>query len=434
MVADIQTSMKELQASNLDFVSLLSQLKQFLSDTGTVTITAGGISKTLPTLPEAIRLFRGGDFDKVTLQSGNKTIILENYQGTLRITDNNGALVPLIVSKLKYSHIEDCSFDEATISQCTAEGLDARGTILASSAEVSRITVTGAFNGNSGSFSSLQVGDLSAGRAMLRDISVGRMAVVPEGVQQVFAAGGVPYGYASSRVLYYPVPGTHPTWHLWRCNDITQAEKAAGWMSPSTMGFVELPAPGSRLLQSPGMMTYCGDNEYEDYDKGDMLRVANSYIVGTGMQGYTATVNPNGSGFIRQGDDTSKPVSYGALLGWPIRSYVKDPSLDSTLPQTIYPDSWNPEVAGIDCGSHGLLLLHEIPAADYGRIVYLRTQALPWTIHRLLTVTYSGNQPLVASLSLPYEIPPYTCLRVRLCRERHVEGSVTYYTNTLELT
>lgn len=415
MVADFQTSMKEIREANLAFISLLVQLKRFISDKGTVTINVGGTEHTLPTIPSIIEAYRGGNFDEITLKSGTSEVHLKNNNGTLQILDKNGNLVPLEVAKLKYAALANCAVSQATVQECAIDVLQALGGISVDHVDCQSITITDLFTATSGMFQSFSAVLFSANTAVIQKLMVRSILFNPATPINIFAAQ-TPYGYNANNDVFDDVSGGN---HAYVCNP-TQAEILKGWKSPDTMGFVEWPADplARRVLQAPDMMTFQGTTKYSDVTKGKYLKLANTYVIGTGAYGtmpaYPAVAGIKGPG--------GGYCGFGYLLGWPIRSFVKVPPSDATLPAVMraYP--------------RGIICLHEFSAADIGRIIYIRTFGNSWKIPRRLTTTYENGVLQSGVVDLEYEIPPYTALRLRLARYSVVEGTKITYHNVMELT
>ena len=415
MVADFQTSMKEIREANLAFISLLVQLKRFISDKGTVAINVGGTEHTLPTIPSIIEAYRGGNFDEIVLKSGTSEVHLKNSNGTLQILDKNGNLVPLEVAKLKYAALANCAVSEATVQECAIDVLQALGGISVNHVDCQSLTISDLFTAASGLFQSFSAILFSANTAIIQKLFVRSILFNPATPINIFAAQ-TPYGYNANNDVFDDVSGGN---HAYVCNP-TQAEILKGWKSPDTMGFVEWPTDTTarKVLQAPDMMTFQGTTKYSDVTKGKYLKLANTYVIGTGTYGtmpaYPAVAGIKGPGGYYCG--------FGYLLGWPIRSFIKVPPSDASLPAVMrtYP--------------RGAICLHEFSAADIGRIIYIRTFGNSWKIPRRLVTTYENGVLQSGVVDLEFEIPPYTALRLRLARYSVVDGTKITYHNVMELT
>lgn len=422
MVADFQTSMKEIREANLAFISLLTQLKHFISNKGTVTIRtyrweagADVVDQefTLPTIPSIIDAYRGGRFDEIILKSGDTEIHLKNNNGTLQIIDKDGNLVLLEVAKLRYASIANCVVDTATVRECVIDTLEALGGIDVNRVSCQDLNIAGLLDAASGTFASLGVSSLTAESASVRKLAVRSMVFNPDSHASIFA-GAAPYNYAAGNAVFEPMPSSG------LCAYVCAPDVApADWKDPATMGFTELVPGYPRVLQAPDMMTFQGNTKCSDYD-GTSYRIANCYAVGTGPQGTSIEYSqslPAMSEF-----DNGACCPFALILGWPIRSFVRDPGHDGELP---------PVMAGFD---KGVICVHEFSSLDIGRIMYIRTLGNKWKVPRRLTTKYVYGKLQRSRLDLVYEIPPYTSLRVRLARHVVVDGSDTYYHNVLELT
>ena len=412
MVADFQTSMKEIRDANLAFVSLLTQLKRFISDKGTIAITVGGIERTLPTIPSVIESYRNGNFDEIVLKSGTSEVHIRNNDGTLQIVDKEGHLVPLESSILKYSALSGCRVDSVAVKECTIDRLEAGG-ISVNSASCQSLAVAGQLVATAGMFQSLSTQQLSAGLATIQKLAVRSTVFNPAAQADIFVAQS-PYNYSEYNNVFDNASGGT---HAYVCAP-TPSEEENGWKSPSTMGFVELPkAEGNRVLLAPDMMSFQGHNLQSSYNEGKAAKISNCYVVGTGGQGTSVEYS---TAQAVKGPNTY--CSFGFLLGWPIRSYVKDPPADPMLP---------PIMQG---HPRGIICLHEFSAADIGHIVYIRTFGSKWRIPRRLITTYEGGVLQGGMVDLTYEIPEYTSLRLRLARYPVTDGNKTLYHNVMELT
>lgn len=413
MVPDFQTSMKLIRESNQDMVSLIQALRQFLSQRGTITITAGGNTYTLPTLPEIIAQYKGGNFDEIILRDGDNELHLSNMNGHLLITDSQGHLAPIEVSTLKFSTISDCVLAAVSVTNCNIDNFEAANGVTANKASVQNLTVN-AYKGTSASFKTLVANILAVDYAAMQKLEVRRMIFNPRDPVDVFADAFGPYDYSSNNALFEPVSG----FARYVCNPAyTQSRK-----SPESMGFVELPLDsGRRLLLAPDMVTFQGNTEYDDYANGDAGKIANCWCMGTGPSGTVSM--PNTVWPVRVGFDSNDgPITFGHILGWPIRSYSGNTANDPSIP------------AGAR-STKGTIFLHEISAADIGRIIYIRTLGNSWRINRRLTARYYDGAHYSDALDMEYRIPPYTCLRLRLNRVAEVVDShYTLYHNVLELT
>lgn len=404
--------MKEIREANLAFVSLLTQLKRFISEKGTVAIAIRGEEHVLPTIPSIIEAYRNGEYDELILKQGGKEIHLQNNDGALRIVDKDGNLVNLEVASLRYSMLEDCVFDSVTAESCTITMLESLGSVNMERANCQNLTITNLLTAQSGSFQDLNVALLNASSAFVHNLTASSIVFNPNVHRNVFATT-VPYNYASGNAAFEDVAGGL---HAYMCQP---PELSTTWKDPSTMGFVELPAPGNRLMRSPDMVTYCGNTRFSDYNSGSATRIANCYAIGTGP--YGAAVEYSQAFPIMSSFD-GPCCPFALILGWPIRSFVRNPADDPELPSVMR------------SYAKGTICLHEFSTPDIGRIIYIRTLSNSWKIPRRLIARYSNGKLQRAVLDLEYEIPPYTALRVRLNRYAVQDGDNTDYHNVLELT
>ncbi len=422
MVSDFQTSMAEIRKSNLVFIELLKELKNFVSRRGTVTITVGGVEKTFPTIPELVVAYRGGDFSEIVLKSSDSEIHIKNDNGTLKVTDASGALVPLTVSQLKFSNITSCNFESIHTSECTIDKLSVQGSVEAASANFQSLEVVD-FEAGFASVQNLSAGTVSAGSALIPELGVQRLVYMPRETKDIFA-GSSPYNYSDSNAVFLPYP--EGDCYKYVCRDLTSEERSEYPLrkDPSTMGFVDIGgiSGSARLLRAPDMMTFQGTTECSDYEDGDAGHVGNCFVMGTGANGNTLAVTASRPLQTQLGDDDGVP--FARILGWPITSYIAATSIDRDLSQIV---------KLLSTGS-GAIFLHEFSSADIGRIIFIRTLGNPWTICRRLIAVYKDGVHTNDALDLEYEIPPYTCLRLRMVRAKHViDTSVVQYHNILEI-
>ena len=425
MVADFQTSMKEIREANLAFISLLTQLKRFVTGKGTVTVRTyrwDADAKAdvvdaeweVPTIPSLIEAYRGGNFDEVVLKSGDSEIHLKNDGNVLQVTDKDGNLASLEVSQLKYAALVGCTIDSATIRECMVDTLEALGSISVNTVNCQSLSVTNSFVAVSAMLQGLVAAQISASAATIRKLAVHSMVFSPATVRNVFATTS-PYNYSDHDAVFDTVAvGTH----AYVCKP-TQAEVSMGWREPSTMGFVELPPSAGHILTAPDMMAFQGNTAMGNYLQPRSLNIANCYAIGTGPLG-TAVHYSTASAVKASG--SAVYCDFGYLLGWPIRSFVREPALDPMLPPVMRDNA------------RGIICLHEFSAADIGRVIFIRTFGNSWKIPRRLTTEYENGVLKGSMLDLDYLIPPYTSLRLRLARHAAVDGAKAIYYNVMELT
>lgn len=409
MVPDLQSSMKELREANADFTALLTQLKQFISGEGPITVMVGGTSYTFPSIPSLIRDYRGGVFDSVVIGSGGSAVTLVVHDGALQVLGKDGNVASLEVATLKYSSIEACTLGSATVEDCHIGQFDA-GEVTAKAADVETVSA-GTLDAGSIMAHSLNASELDAEEASLLELHVGHYVYVPRDTADLFKEGGTTYSYSVSNAQFVQA-GPH---NNWKCS----LPRPAGGKAPETMGFKQLPADGDWSRTAPDMMAYNGSTTYNDYARGLSVQLSNFYVMGTGPLGAQAimanTQSPVQIGTI---GDSSPGLPFAMVLGWPLRSYVPDTSVNAAFPQN----------------ANGIGILHEISAEDIGHIVYIRTEGELWLVPRLLEVKYIDGKPHSAALGLPCSVPPYTCLRMRLNRYTVEGDGYTLYRNVLELT
>lgn len=420
MVADFQTSMKEIREANLAFVSLLKQLKSLVSKKGTITIEIGGTPYTFPTIPSVIEQYRDGNFDEVILRSGGTEIHIKNVDGTLQLSDSEGNLVPLSVSELRYASISHCDIESVTVQECSIDSLDARGSVSIDKINCQSLEVD-TLGGNTpgyGSFTSLSATNLAAETASLRKVFIRSMVYNPASRIDIFSEGGVPYNYSETDALFVQKAGD---FSAYVCREFTPAEQALKPKSPTTMGFSEFRSTNGipQLLRAPDMVTFCGENPFDAYAAERCNMIVNCYTVGTGSFGTQSVVSDV---TIRTGwGSEASGIAFATILGWPLRSFAKDPASDPTIPVRVR----QPE---------GAIFVHEFSSLDTGRIIYIRTLEHAWRIPRRLSVQYENGKPQRGVFDLEYSVPPYTCLRLRAARYAETVDGVTIYRNVLELT
>lgn len=393
MVPDFQTSMRVIRESNQSFLGLIMQLRSFLTADTEISVTVGGETVTLPSLPAVIRAYRGGAFDSITLKNGNGVLTLSAEDGALKVLGPDG-LAPIEVDKVVSSQVAGSTVQSLDAESCTIDALNASaalnvGTVSVQDLVLNALTVSyltlQSFSAQSLSVASLTVGQLD----------IGQMYISPREVKNLFfLPGGSAYNYAASNYVFEDVTVEGTKYKFWKCLGLTGAAK-----DPTTYGFYEKPAGGTPV-PAPGAKYLWGDYAL------NTTGVDNIGIAALGAYGR-ANITYTSPKFLR--------VPFNVAQSWPV---------------ALYGDG--PIAAG-----HGMGFLQEIAPNDEGKVMYFRTGGKPWRIARTLSLTYPSTTALVpssGSLGDYFDVPVYTSLRLRLSRAVVVTTSGTVeVTNRLEL-
>lgn len=398
MVPDFQTSMKEIREANLDFVNFLLQLKKLLTGDGTISFTIGGETIEVPALPSIIEQYRGGNFTELVLKSGSYEIHLKNNNGTLSIVDKSGAPVTVNAGGIKYSFIDGCTIDSIDAQSCKVDTVEALGGVQLSSASADELTVN-SLTTASASVAELHATNMAVANMRASVATLSSLYFTPNTIQNIFAALATgPYVYADGNAQFKSA-GSH--YHYICCQALATA---AGWKDPSSMGFAPMTTTVANpnylvewALTPPDLLIFQGTTSYDKYEK---KTCSNCYALGSAMTNYRvsqACVKIEGS---------TSPVPFSQILAWPLKSYA-------AVPSAYPPLSGLPGAAD---NADGLIFLHEFEMTDVGRIIRIQTLGNKWKFPRCLANTYSGGVLTGSTVSLVTEIPPYTCLRLRMNR------------------
>lgn len=404
MTADFQTTMAKIREANLDFVSLITSLKKFLGGSGDIEING----EIVPTLPSVLQAYRRGEMASITLKSGDTEVHLDNASGALKVSDASGNLVTVAISKLLFSQIASCVLDEAIIASCHIDSIEARG-----NAQIDNLNVTAMsadeFKGRYANMGSATIAKLQAQSATLHSAVIRRLAFNPADTADIFSSFNAPYMYSAGNAQFQSEQGLD----MWICRRPTLAELDAGYKEPSTMGFKALtPNSGPIVNRLPDMITFQGDTAFKQYTGRSCDNIANNFPMGLSATGaVTIGDTPIAKSF------GGNYIDFAHMLGWPLKSYIANPA-DA---------DWVPNACKI---AQGACFLQAIAPADQGKVFFIRTLGNAWKIYRRLAIKFQSGIAHEAMMDLEYEIPPYTCLRLRA--NAFYGGDISY--SVLELT
>ena len=369
-IADNSTALQVMADANKDFLTLILNLRAFLSGLDPVTFTVGGQDITVNSLLKIINDYRNGDFNEVVLggQDSNTRIkLFVNANGELAITDNQGNLATLTCDKLSTSTIDKCKCDEVTANGATigwAEGtVNVRG---------------GNFSFSQLKLNYLDVGVLNAGGITAKDLEVngrvtcselfvtGTRRFTPQKVRNVFYRNNSPLDNAASLISI-----SNNEWNM------------ATGLTPADLGFVTYNGDRTAGAVVPDIIKICGNNKYSDF-KGSAGFITIALRLPQNVDAYVADEGATNFYVVEMG---STIYPFAALMLWP---------------------------TGLYAPTENQLNLCSFAPSDIGKEIYYQVMENPWKIYRTMVLDYSGpsdRTPNAISFENLVDLPAYSCRR-----------------------
>lgn len=369
-IADNSKALQVMSDANKDFLSLILNLREFLSGREPVTFTVGGQEITVNSLLKIIDDYRNGIFDEITLggqDSSTRIRLFVNNNGDLAVTDTSGRLATISCEKFSTSTIDKCQCNDVTVNGATIRSAEGSVSVKGGDFSFSRLQLD-----------NLDVGVLNAGGITTKSLEVtGNVSC-----WEMFVTGTRRFSPQNIRnVFYNNVAIDHAGARLTITNNVWDMSQG---LSPSDLGFVTSNGNNTIGTVVPDLIKICGENKYSEFR--DTESGFNRYY--TIPNNVDALVANTGSTNLQELSISDRQLlQFAALMMWPTGLY--DPA-------------------------NSKLSLCSFAPTDIGKEVYYQTFANSWKIYRVMVLYYnsaSDRSPSGMYFDTLTELPAYTCRR-----------------------
>lgn len=369
-IADNSTSLKVMSDANADFISLILNLRAFLSGLNPVTFTVGGEEITVNSLLKIIEDYRTGKFNELILggqDSSTRVKLSVNANGDLSVTDMNGNLATITCGRFSVSQIDKCNCKDVTVKGATVESAEGTVNVRGGNFTFSQLKLDN-LDVDSLNADSVTTSDMSvSGRVSCTDmLATGTRKFVPQIVRNVFYRNNQALDNAASLLNV----STNQQWDM-----------SIG-LTPADLGFVGLDGSASAGFVVPDLIKICGNTKYDDF----RIVYHHTKLYRRVPANVNVRTTLNGSNYFGVVLDGSE-YAFAAAMLWPTGVY----SLASQE-----------------------LRLCSFALSDIGKEVYYQVLSNPWKIYRSMTLYYSSDSdrtPNAVTFENLTDLPAYTCRR-----------------------
>lgn len=359
---DFSTALQRIREANADFLSLVTQIRDFLTSDKEITFALSDETIVVKGLLALIDAYKNGQFNSVVLDNGSSRVILSlDTDGNLRVEDVGGNLVKVVCTELAASKITSATITSVTADNCTIKSASGTMNVIGGDVALDTLSVQEELTTTSATAKNVTAENVTAGSSYTTDLYIqGDRRMAFPNQRMVFVDGGAPVNDFAGKMS-----GGY-SGNVWDWSNSTAKPYMLGISSESPV--------------IPDLICFQGNNKYSDFNRLPFIPNVLENVQAQASVGITSATRV---------------------------TFTDDPEMAAVFAAPwMYVDEYNKQ-----------LVLREFRPEDVGKEIYYRTFGSPWKVYRTLTFHYSNyNLPISATLGMPYEIPAYSCVRFTINR------------------